>query len=279
MDTKIKAKEQSIKLSSVGNARELGGYKTMDGRTVKHGMLLRTAAINNISDDDIKILVKDYNLSVVVDFRMKMEAKSNPDPEIPGVKNCHFSIIDENSFKMFEKDGMTVNMKPKTPEEQFKMLKYGFELGMVGEKMYINFLKAIPGIEGYKAFFRELINLSKDSSILFHCTQGKDRTGLAAMLILAVLDVSEDTIIEDYTFTNVFNAGLIEKEHMFLKSMGLEGEELRKFMIAMDEVSPGTMINVINWMKDNYGSIKEYVINVLEISGDEIAELKNKFTE
>ncbi len=61
---------QSIGLSGVGNARELGGYSGLNGKTVKHGVLLRTAALANATSEDIAKLQDVYHLAVVADLRM-----------------------------------------------------------------------------------------------------------------------------------------------------------------------------------------------------------------
>ena len=87
---------QSLNLNSVGNARELGGYPVSDGRKVKRGVLLRTAALYGISSDDVTRLTKDYRLSVIADLRMTLEAAPKPDPIIDGVKNVSLHVINED---------------------------------------------------------------------------------------------------------------------------------------------------------------------------------------
>lgn len=72
------ANSQSLSLSGVGNARELGGYATEDGRTVKRGVLLRTAKLSNATEEDLQKLTEAYHLSVVIDFRGDMEIESSP---------------------------------------------------------------------------------------------------------------------------------------------------------------------------------------------------------
>ena len=89
---------QSIGLTGVGNARELGGYACEDGRVVRSGVFLRTAALANATEDDLQRLKDDYHLCVVLDLRMTREVESAPDPEIDGVKNLHLGIIDEEAM-------------------------------------------------------------------------------------------------------------------------------------------------------------------------------------
>ena len=264
---------QSIGLDSVGNARELGGYQTADGMKVRHGVLLRTAALNTISSADIEKLTKDYHLAVVADFRMSYEAAPKPDPEIDGVKYVNLRVIDE---ALFEQE---LEQKLAMEGDAAQRLKAIVDSGFASYDMYINFLSADSGKEAYTGFFRELKDLPEGRSLLFHCTQGKDRTGCAAMLILSALGVGEDVIMSDYMLTNTYNAELIAQQHEMLKSYGIPESDMERYMLVLDEVSPKTMEAVLAWLKENYGSPVGYIVKELGTTEDEIESLKAKFLE
>ena len=127
--------------------------------------------------------------------------------------------------------------------------------------------------------FQELLTLPEGRSLLFHCTQGKDRTGCAAVLILSALGVDENTIMDDFLLTNTFNAELIESERKMLTEQGYAGEELDRLMKAMDEVDPQYMTNALDWMKKNYGSVTGYITQELGITDEQLEELRAKFLE
>lgn len=267
----------SIGLIGVGNARELGGYSAAEGRTVKHGVILRAAKLFSATSDDIKRLHDVYHLSAILDFRITDEREAAPDKEIPGAKNIHLRIINEQRTieSMYaEKYGK----KPDT-SSKLKFLKIAIETGFVSEKMYIRFLSDHQGKEGYGRMFQEILALPEGKSILFHCTQGKDRTGLAAMLILSALGADEKTIIHDYLLTNIFNAGLIASERRMLAENGLSGEELDTYMKAMDEVDPQYMINALEWMKENYSSVTGYITKELGVTERQLEIMRGKFLE
>ena len=268
------ADKQSINLTSVNNARELGGYITNDGRKIKHGVLLRTAVLNKISSEDITRLTQNYNLSVIADFRMSFEAAAKPDPVIEGVKYVNLRVIDEELFMR------EIEKRLAGEKDPFELLKTTAESGVINENMYIDFLSGNFGKKAYSEFFKELLNLPEGRSLLFHCTQGKDRTGCAAMLILSALGVSEDIILEDYMLTNIFNADLIEKDRKMLLSRGIKEDALWwKYMFVLNSVKKELMTNALSWLKENYGSPVGYIINELGISEDEIEKLKLKFLE
>ena len=266
-------KTQSLNLTSVGNARELGGYPVADGRTVKHGVLLRTAALNKISSEDVEKLTEVYHLSVVADLRMSLEAASKPDPVIEGVKYVNLRVINEASFKK------VLDKKLEFEGNAAQRAKLIVDSGLVSFDMYVKFLAEESGKKAYREFFEELLNLPPERSLLFHCSQGKDRTGCAAMLILSALGASEETILKDFLLTNVFNADLIAEQRKMLLSNGIKESELEKYMIILDEVNPKTMNVLFSWLKENYGSPVGYITKELGITEDEIETLKSKFLE
>ena len=270
---------QGIGLESVGNARELGGYASEDGRVVKSGVLLRTASLNGATEADLRRLKDDYHLAVVIDLRTTTEIEPAPDPEIDGVENIQLRIIDEAAMAEKRQTLSAEDVEGLDLTQKTDQLKLAMKLGIISDHMYIDFLSGDQGRESYARMFRELLGLPEGEALLFHCTQGKDRTGCAAMLILSALGVDEATILEDYLLTNTFNAALIERERQMLVDAGLEGDELTLYMTAMDKVDPQYMINALDWMKDNYGSVLGYISEELSVTEAEIEQLKDKYLE
>lgn len=271
---------QSIGLTSVGNARELGSYQTADGRTVKRGVFLRTAKLSEAAEADIRRLREDYHLSVVLDLRTTDEIETEPDPEIPGVRNLHLGVLDETRFDEKKGEGSA----PRDDEgfkagDKIDRIIIAVREGLVSDQMYVEFLSGEAGKAAYAQMFREIIDLPGGEALLFHCSQGKDRTGCAAMLILSALGVDEETILEDFILTNTFNAELIESQRRMLEERGYEGEELEKLMTAMDAVNPQYMLIALEWMKENYGSALGYITRELSVSEAEIEQLRNKYLE
>lgn len=266
----------SIRLTGVGNARELGGYASADGRTVRRGVLLRTAALGNATEDDLQRLREVYHLSVVIDLRSSQETASAPDPEIAGVKNLNIHILDESAMPAPESDQEETG-EASEPSDKMSRLRAAVEAGILSDQMYVDFLSNDVGRSGYSQLFEELLALPEGEALLFHCSQGKDRTGLAAMLILTALGVDEDAIMSDYLLTNTYNAKLIEEERQMLAAQGVEGESLELCMMALDGVYPQMMQNALDWMKDNYGSAEGYITDGLGVDAKAIEALRHKF--
>jgi len=272
---------QSIRLTGVGNARELGGYKAEDGRTIRHGLLLRTAKLSGATEEDIQRLISEYHLAVVVDFRGNDEIENNPDPDISGARNLNLQIIDKEDDPLPEEMAAEIDalMAQNGEISKLDMLRMAIKYGTFSDQMYVDFLFSDKGKAGYCQLFDELLDLPDGQAILFHCTEGKDRTGCAAMLILYALGVDEDTIMEDFLLTNVYNAALIEEDRRMLEAEGISEEEMETYLPMMDQVNPAFMSAAIAWMTESFGSPLGYIIQELGVTKDEIAVLRDKFLE
>ena len=296
MNTEIKsninANKQSIELVDINNARELGGYPTTDGHTVKRGVLLRTAKLSVGTADDFIRLKEVYHLAKIIDLRSDEEingseltaiftgtTEADPDPVIENAEYIHLPVLDmeKQASDMYRALG---DRKLPDPSDFIGNMSMLIELGIIGDDLYIGFVEGELGKDSFKRLFKELLSLEKDRSLLFHCTQGKDRTGTAAMLILSVLGVSEEIIIEDYLMTNIFNSKRIVREQQMLESSGrVPSEMLDTFLMSMDKVNVSSMTKVIAHLKEKYGSVVNYIVNELGITEDEIITLKDKFLE
>ena len=274
--SRYSAKSQSLGLSGIGNARELGGYEVADGRQVRRGLLLRTAAPEGATEADRVRLERDLKLTCVLDLRMDMERqmlKGSASP-LGFAENHVISILDQDYYaRLYE--GIDLDKAMATsPLERVIM---GVDLGVIGETMYIGFLEAESGKCGYREVFERLLAQPADEALLFHCTQGKDRTGLAAMLILSVLGADDDTIVFDYLLTNTFNAALIERERQALLAMGTAERDLDRYLIGFDMVAPATMQRALDHLRATYGSVWGYCRDELGVEEDGAKELRAKY--
>ncbi len=286
---------QSIGLAGVGNARELGGYRTEDGRTVRRGVLLRTAAPNNASPDDCCKLRDEFRLSKVLDFRTRFEIAQaasgtplsielmlNPPAveEIPTAidfaTTVHVPILNEDKMVADMEQEMEALGGEVTTLQAIIM---GVRMGIVSENMYVEFLSDDCGKRGFATVFEHLLAQPGDEALLFHCTQGKDRTGLAAMLILNTLGVNDETILFDYLLTNQFNTAIIEREKMGLLHAGIAQEDLDTYMLGMDKVFAATMANAMAYLRKTYGSVWGFVNQELGVSEEGRDALREKYLD
>ena len=178
-------------LSHQKNIRDLGGMTTGSGKTIKYGRLFRGGLINKVTLEDIEV-VDSFHLTDMVDFRSSDEYNDRPDYRFKGVTFHNFST--------FESD-----LKKEEQRHEDGNLLWFIDKGNDGHKHWAKTYKQLvdtpDGIKAYKQFFKLL--LSDDKRVVyFHCSQGKDRAGVAAFLLELALGVSLEDAIDDYMLSN-----------------------------------------------------------------------------
>jgi len=268
--------KQAIDLPGIGNARELGGYVIGD-KKVKKGVLLRTAGLINASPEAIKKLQNEYRLQTVADFRMTNERQSIPDPEIPGVRNIHLPVIELEDYSEQDPE---LAAKFINGGDRMELFELSYELGMLGPEIYVNFLLNDRGKKAYREFFRLLTEHDPDKgALLWHCTDGKDRTGCAAMLILAALGASRETIIADYMLTNEYNAARVETIRQKTSSYPMPPEKREALIFTCGAVVERYITNAIETLNEKYGNVRGYLCEELSVGNAELEKLRNKYLE
>ncbi|MCR5165792.1 MAG: tyrosine-protein phosphatase [Oscillospiraceae bacterium] len=265
--------KHSLDLVGISNAREPGGYVIGD-KYVKKGILLRTGSLAGASPDVLKKLREEYHVRTVVDFRMSDERQSSPDPEIEGVKNIHLPVIEMEDYPVT--DPKLYDEYVKSGRDRMKLFEMSYESGALNPQMYVGFLLGERGKSAYREFFRVLLE-SDEGAVLWHCTDGKDRTGCAAMLLLSALGASRETIIQDYMLTNEYNAVQIEAVRSKFSAYQMPPEKLEALLFMCGAVVKRYMTNAIDTLNEKYGSVEAYLREELNIGKGEIEELKHNY--
>ena len=266
--------KQAIDLPGVGNARELGGYSAGDGQ-IKKGVLLRTAGLSGAAPEAIGKLQNEYHVRTVIDFRMTAELGDLPDPEIPDAQNIHLSVIEIEDYPV---DDPTLLEEYNKGSDRMSLFELSYNAGMLGPAQYEFFLLGERGRKAYREFFRILLENDPDKgAVLWHCTDGKDRTGCAAMLLLSALGADRETIISDYMLTNEYNAGRIKAMQQKTAAYRMPQDKLDALMFMSGAVVEHYMTNAIDVLTEKYGSVEGYLRDELNVGNAELEELRNKY--
>lgn len=265
--------KQTIGLKSVQNARELGGYPAADGKRIKHGLLLRTGNLSEISAEDIRALKESFRLQDIIDFRMEAELPGADDPRIDGAAYHHLNVIETADFDSGDAGADFSAL------DAIEIIRLTLQSGMLNEKMYIGFLTGERGKRAYAEFFRILLGAQPDRAVLWHCTSGKDRTGLAAMLLLSALGAEEETVIDDYLLTNAYNAQRIAGTKQYLRAKGCDSDFCDRAVLVFDAVDERYMRTALAFLKQEYGSAAGYLCDELHLSQKDIELLKARYLE
>ena len=266
--------KQAIDLPGIENARELGGY-AVGGKIIKKGVLLRTAGLGGALQETIDKLRNDFRVQSVIDFRMTGERYAGPDPEIPGARNIHLPVIETEDYPVKADQKMIDEYKSR---DRMKLFEMAYAAGMLGPEQYIIFLLGERGRKAYREFFRILLENDPDTgAVLWHCTDGKDRTGCAAMLLLSALGASREVIIEDYMLTNEYNASRIGAVKQMAEAAQMPPDKSDALMFMSGAVVERYMTKAIDTLEEKYGSVEGYLREELNVGNPELEELRNKF--
>lgn len=272
-------KINTITLPGVSNARDLWGYPA-GNRQIKKGVLLRSGELCRAEEPAISTLKDEYHLQKIFDFRMHDRIAATPDPEIPGAANIPLPVMEMADFATMLEDPAMVDRYMSKLHDKDAAFEIAYEYGLLGPKMYGLFLLGKRGIKAYTDFFRILLeNDPSEGAVLWHCKDGKDRAGLATVLILSALGVDKDTIYEDYLYTNVSNAPVIEALKREYGSRGLPEDKLKTMIFASGGVFKEYLDYSYDVLEEKYGSVTDYIRAELGLNDDDLAILREKYTQ
>ena len=217
------------------NFRDLGGLPGVDGKRIAWGKLFRSDDLKHLTREDQEYLAS-IPVKTVVDFRAPKEAAAAPDRlPAPETRYLHCPILPG-----------TINTDKVTAGRI-----------AMGEAFMTNLYSQLVSdahiIATYALFFRQIQNL-KELPLLFHCSAGKDRTGVAAALILLALGVDKQTVFADYVASNAY---LADKYADDIKA--------NPIWIAIYTVRPTYLEAAIAEMEKSHGTVPAYLEQVLDV--------------
>jgi len=250
------------------NFRELGGYRTKSGQVIKSHKIIRSAKLSELSDADLDYLA-DYGLISDVDFRSPEEQAAEPD-RYPNVAEYHFvPVFPTDETKSSEQADALQKSFSRDPHA-------GFE-NMV--KTYADIVKMPSAQKAYRQFFDILLsNDSENGAVLFHCTAGKDRTGMGAVYLLSALGVDGHTIRQDYLATNDLIQPMVEKNLAAARKRGATDALLANIR-DLGTVSGAFLDSALATIDEEYGGMKNYLQDALQLTPAEKRDLRELYLQ
>jgi protein-tyrosine phosphatase len=248
-------KRRHVVLEGAANFRDLGGYTTSDGRSVKWGQLFRSDNLAHLTDDDLE-KVGALGINLVCDFRSAPEKEEEPDrlPAVdpPAVAELEIGV-----------DGFMVN-------DLRERIMSGDVAGLDLREMLIegNRQFATKQAPTYAAMFERITNPA-NLPALVHCTAGKDRAGFAAAAILSVLGVPRETVMADFLLTNHYTAAATERRLLMIELFSLtraDSDALRPLF----GVEPAYLEAAFAEIDANYGDFDTYRREALGLDDAEV---------
>jgi protein-tyrosine phosphatase len=260
------APQRHIPLEGQPNFRDVGGYETTDGRTVKWGEVFRSGELPELTDEDVARL-ESLGLSTVVNFLLPEEIEMHGPDRLPaGVRQVPHPITGERTAEL----ALAVQQSIRTGQ---------FE--NIPPEMNVEFHRLLleAGKAEYAALLRELMNPA-NRPLAYHCSHGVHRTGTASAILLSALGVPWETVREDYLLSNTYRSEEIEAQlarirQAVARDRGVEPDEVdmtnvEAFYILDGSYVDGTLERAIA----DYGSMEDYIRDGLGISDEEIQLLR-----
>mgnify|MGYP005643261241 FL=1 len=255
---------RKLPFTGAHNFRDLGGYKTEDGRALKWGKIYRSDDLHLLTDEDLKYLSR-LNIKSVVDFRSDEERESEPDRLNPDMTQLLLPI----KFQPEELD-----------DETLKNLMKNLTFGTLDSSNLLrdfNIVIVKDFATEYKKFFRHVIENNAEP-IVFHCTAGKDRAGFASAMILTVLGVPREKVIEDYLLTNTYVKDHVDSEMLEIELKTFfraDTDNLRKINLVEERYIQAAFDTI----DSEWGGMDNYISGALGLSEEDILKLKDFYLE
>jgi protein-tyrosine phosphatase len=227
-----------IALEGPVNFRDLGGYENRGGRRVRTRRVYRSDSLSYMTDADVRHCVDELGIRSVVDLRAGHEVDefSHGPLEATGVTFFHRPVVDETRREHLARDAAQ-------PDPDL------LSLDAIYLMMLERFADRIVGV-------LRLVADPAHQPVVFHCAAGKDRTGLVAALVLALLDVDDETVAGDYALTAEFMPLLVERHRAEAAARGLPVAEVDRQHFDADA---SAMHTVLVGLRARHGSIEGYV--------------------
>jgi protein-tyrosine phosphatase len=228
------------------NARDLGGYRTADGRETRWGAVVRSDSPAALTEAG-RAALAGYGVQAVVDLRLPAELADHPNPFAEpgdhGVAYTNVSFIDPAAAP---------------PDAATSLAE--------------DYLQMLDRYRSGVAEAMAAIAAAPDGAVVVHCAAGKDRTGLIAALLLGLVDVPAATIAADYAMTAEL---LRPRERQWLDAVPAEERAEREAMLARYAPTAEVMLEVLAGLDERFGGVEAYLL-AAGVSPAELDRLRDR---
>jgi|TARA_B110000196_G_scaffold268228_1_gene242251 protein-tyrosine phosphatase len=252
--------KRHLAFDGASNLRDLGGYTTKDGRQTQWRRFVRSAIPNRITEKGQRDLI-DYGVGAIIDLRAPADLDAAPNI---------FTKSDEIAFHHHDFWGDRLKgfkSSPTSPGQAEKLAD-----------LYRTGLEKCGGV-----IVEIMTTMTQgDHATVFHCSAGKDRTGIVAAMLLGVAGVPHDTVAADFALTDRYledpKRDHAESDPLTIPESALPNAKGDTLPIYMHSCLPRTMALALEFLDENYGGVEGYLLES-GLSTQHIARLRSKLLD
>lgn len=259
--------EPGVPLPFVGgtNFRELGGYEADEGKHIRWGQIYRGIPTARLVGPEDRARLDGLGLRLILDLRGTKEAAALPDYVPDGARLVRLSgLCDEDGQEMSFAPADIARLLNGQPDTGFNAVQAVYR-------------RMLSGNRAFRELFRALE--AGETPILFHCSAGKDRTGVAAMLILLALGAPETVIREDFARTNTCRAAEIQAYCDQHAEEIARQPEREAYYRGVAGVYPEAAQFVLDTLRQEYGSPEAYLEAEYGLTPARLMRLRRMYLE
>ena len=259
-----------LDIRKMHNIRDLGGEKTKEGKRIIPGKLIRSGKLENVPEKEVNTL--EEMIDTVIDFRSYGEHDREPDVVIPGVEYHHLPIVEDQTPGITREGEADQDFFGKLLNQPDKAMEYMCDL-------YRNFILSDFSIAQYSRFVRILLE-DHDKAVLWHCTAGKDRAGMASVIVEEILGLPRNDIIQEYLLSDEYLSEDIKFLTSFIKRRANTDSQEADISLGYLFGAKREYIDAFyKTVDDRFGSMEDFIKEGLGLSDDEIIKMRNIYLE
>lgn len=260
-------KVRVIELNSIDNVRDFGGMPVEGNRIIPYGLFYRGSALHGLTGDDIRTLFDINGIACTIDLRCGWECEAKPSFRRRDVDYLHIPFYD--------KDKVGIDYRESAEGTEI----VGKDIACDPDHFYRSLSNPLTVAQIRECIRRIFACATSGKPVYCHCSGGKDRTGIIAMLVQMILGASEDDIMADYLFTNVARDKTIDEVYArFLRLANGDAEKAQE-LTDSHRARPENLIAFWESVCELYGSREEFFVNQLGIDENHRARLCSLCTE
>ncbi|WP_203640102.1 tyrosine-protein phosphatase [Levilactobacillus wangkuiensis] len=257
-------KRQALPLAGAVNVRDLGGLETFDHRRVRTHRLLRADSLANLTVADQEKLVA-YGVTTVIDTRSQAEWRQAPDKLPEWIQLTHIPLFDNDETESVQTIQRLNQFYASDAHNGYRRML----------RVYRRLVLNAQPRQAYRQFF-DLLTQDKPQTVVFHCTAGKDRTGLCALLLLGALGVPISQIKQDYLRTNQYCLARVVRRLIAARDYQMNAN-FQSSVIDLSIASPDYFDQALTLITGEFGSISNYLVDFVGVSASVIRRLQQTY--